>query len=77
MLRKKAAEELKKEQERKALERRRVIDERCGKAKSLDGLGEGNYLIMSLANFYLRRQLDILYQSGLHSLLVPNFQVKI
>ena len=42
LLRKKAAEELKKEQERKAAERRRIIEERCGHAKSLDGLNEGN-----------------------------------
>ena len=41
MLRKKAAEELKKEQELKAKERRRVIDQRCGQGKSISGLGEG------------------------------------
>lgn len=41
LLRKKAAEELKKEQERKAAERRKIIDERCGKAKNLDGANEG------------------------------------
>merc|ERR1711950_110290 len=35
-LRKKAAEELKKEQERKAAERRKVIDERCGQPKDID-----------------------------------------
>nr|ADD38332.1 Troponin I [Lepeophtheirus salmonis] len=40
LLRKNAAEELKKEQERKAAERRRVIDQRCGTAKSLEGLSE-------------------------------------
>jgi len=41
LLRKKAAEELKKEQELKAKERRRVIDQRCGQSKSTSGLGEG------------------------------------
>ncbi len=41
LLRKKAAEELKKEQEEKARERRRVIDERCGKPKPVDGLSRG------------------------------------
>merc|ERR1712111_156337 len=40
LLRKKAAEELKKEQERKSAERRKVIDQRCGKPSSLDGLSE-------------------------------------
>ena len=40
LLRKKAAEELKKEQERKAAERRKVIDERCGKPKNVDGIGD-------------------------------------
>jgi len=40
LLRKKAAEELKKEQERKSAERRKVIDQRCGKPTSLDGLSE-------------------------------------
>merc|ERR1712243_38945 len=40
MGRKKAAEELKKEQERKAAERRKVIDERCGIAKDLESATE-------------------------------------
>ena len=46
LLRKKAAEELKKEQERKAMERRKVIDERCGTAKDLESASEGNYPIL-------------------------------
>ena len=41
LLRKKAAEELKKEQERKAAERKRIIDERCGKPKIVDDANEG------------------------------------
>ena len=41
LLRKKAAEELKKEQERKAAERKRIIDERCGKPKIVDEANEG------------------------------------
>jgi hypothetical protein len=41
LLRKKAAEELKKEQERKAAERKRIIDERCGKPKNVDDANEG------------------------------------
>lgn len=41
MLRKKAAEELKKEQERKAAERRKIIDQRCGQPKNLEGANEG------------------------------------
>jgi hypothetical protein len=36
LLRKKAVEELKKEQERKELERKRVIEERCGIKKDFD-----------------------------------------
>lgn len=44
MLRKKAAEELKKEQERKAAERRRIIEERCGQAKDVDNSSEGMLL---------------------------------
>merc|ERR1711884_856177 len=40
LLRKKAAEELKKEQERKSAERRKVIDQRCGKPSSTDGMSE-------------------------------------
>lgn len=43
MLRKKAAEELKKEQERKAAERRRIIEERCGKPKNVEDANEGRY----------------------------------
>ena len=41
LLRKKAAEELKKEQERKSLERRKVIDQRCGQPKNLDSMDTG------------------------------------
>ena len=41
LLRKKAAEELKKEQERKAAERKRIIDERCGKPKIIEDANEG------------------------------------
>ena len=41
LLRKKAADELKKEQERKAGERRRIINERCGNPKAIDGANEG------------------------------------
>merc|ERR1711973_728850 len=40
LLRKKATEELKKEQEMKAAERRKVIDERCGQPKSVEGISE-------------------------------------
>merc|ERR1712020_869244 len=40
LLRRNAAEALKKEQEMKAAERRKVIDERCGKPKSKDGLND-------------------------------------
>jgi hypothetical protein len=41
LLRKKAAEELKKEQERKAAERKKIIDQRCGKPKNVDDANEG------------------------------------
>jgi hypothetical protein len=41
LLRKKAAEELKKEQERKAAERRRIIEQRCGKPKNVEDANEG------------------------------------
>jgi len=40
LLRAKAAEELKKEQERKAAQRKATIAERCGNQKSLDGANE-------------------------------------
>jgi len=40
LLRKKAAEELKKEQERKEQERKRVIAERCGVKKDADAAGD-------------------------------------
>merc|ERR1712020_209557 len=53
LLRKKAAEELKKEQERKSAERRKVIDERCGKPQSLDGLGE--YELRDLCKKYYEK----------------------
>ena len=41
LLRKKAADELKKEQERKAEARKKIISERCGQPRSLDGANEG------------------------------------
>ena len=41
MLRKKAAEELKKEQERKMAERRRIIEQRCGQKKPVEGANDG------------------------------------
>ena len=44
LLRKKAAEELKKEQEQKSAERRKVIDQRCGQSKKAEGLGEGKFI---------------------------------
>merc|ERR1712018_232958 len=57
LLRKKAAEELKKEQERKSAERRKVIDERCGKPQSLDGLGE--YELRDLCKKYYEKVCQI------------------
>ncbi|XP_021941846.1 troponin I isoform X5 [Zootermopsis nevadensis] len=53
LLRKKAAEELKKEQERKAAERKRIIDERCGKPKKVDDANEAN--LKSVINAYHKR----------------------
>ena len=47
LLRKKAAEQLKKEQEEKAKIRRATIDQRCGKPKSIDGLSESKFFIQS------------------------------
>merc|ERR1719309_1240187 len=44
LLRNRAAEELKKEQERKAIERRKVIDERCGLPKDLESASEDTLL---------------------------------
>lgn len=41
LLRKKAAEELKREQERRAEERRKIIRQRTGEPKGLDGINEG------------------------------------
>lgn len=41
LLRKKAAEELKREQERKAEERKRMITERCGQPKDIENANEG------------------------------------
>ena len=40
LLRKKAVEELKKEQERKAAERKRVIDERCGVKRDFEAASD-------------------------------------
>jgi len=57
LLRKKAADELKKEQERKAGERRKIIAERCGTAKNFDGANEAT-LQQSLKEFH-RRILDL------------------
>jgi hypothetical protein len=51
-LRKKAAEELKKEQERKAQERRRIIEERCGQPKNLENANEGEVSFLLPAHFF-------------------------
>ena len=59
LLRKKAAEELKKEQERKAAERRKVIDERCGQPKSTGGLSEGKIYISTILETIFRVTLKI------------------
>merc|ERR1711860_150883 len=53
LLRKKAAEELKKEQERKSAERRKVIDQRCGKPSSTDGMSESE--LRALCQTYQER----------------------
>lgn len=50
-MRKKAAEELKKEQERKAAERRRIIEERCGTPKNIDDVNEGKFLYLSTLQY--------------------------
>lgn len=47
LLRKKAAEELKREQERKAEERKRMIAERCGQPKEVENANEGLLLFGS------------------------------
>merc|ERR1712156_538640 len=57
LLRKKAAEELKKEQERKSAERRKVIDQRCGKPTSTDGMSESQ--LMALCQEYHERICNI------------------
>merc|ERR1712110_712302 len=43
----------KKEQERKAAERRKVIDQRCGKPTSIDGMSESE--LMALCQEYHKR----------------------
>merc|ERR1712215_523742 len=53
LLRKKATEELKKEQEMKAAERRKVIDERCGQPKSVEGISEEEIKNICLEYFNL------------------------
>ena len=58
LLRKKAAEELKKEQERKSAERRKVIDQRCGKATSTDGMSEStSHMFFSLEQPVTKNQI--------------------
>lgn len=37
---------MKKEQERKAAERRRIIEERCGKPKNIDDANEGKVIVI-------------------------------
>jgi len=51
LLRKKAVEELKKEQERKAAERQRVISERCGTKKDADNAGDDDLKKIVQENF--------------------------
>merc|ERR1712181_170437 len=58
LLRKKATEEPKKEQEMKAAERRKEIDERCGKPKSLDGASEDALVKLCEAYYEKVNQLE-------------------
>ena len=44
---------MKKEQERKAMERRKVIDERCGQPKDLESASEGNWDDLSFYSLFL------------------------
>lgn len=74
MLRKKAAEELKKEQERKAAERRRIIEERCGKPKNLEDANEGIYFRFS---FHKKHKIIRNQIFGVIKNFVPNFIGKI
>lgn len=53
LLRRKAAEALKREQERKAEERRRIIRERTGTPKNLDGINEAT--LQSICKEYFKR----------------------
>lgn len=48
LLRKKAADELKKEQERKAEQRKKTINDRCGQPKSVDSANEGRYTLRTV-----------------------------
>lgn len=57
LLRKKAAEELKREQERRALERKRVIDERCGEPKDTDDMAEDE--IAEVCQEYYQRMYNL------------------
>jgi troponin I len=63
LLRKKAAEELKREHERKAEERRKIIRQRTGEPKNLDGANEGNafklFFFVSVVNKCLISQLAL------------------
>lgn len=76
LLRKKAAEELRKEQERKAEERRRIIAERTGKAKKLDDKNEA--AMQAVIKEYFRRL--TLLESEKYDLerevLLKDFQLK-
>merc|ERR1711865_1081091 len=56
LLRKKAAEELKKEQERKATERQRIIAERCGIKKEIDKEYFDKWFNLEGEMFFLQRE---------------------
>ena len=58
-MRKKAAEELKKEQERKAAERRRIIEERCGKPKNVADANEGIFNVKQICRIV--HSMDLFY----------------
>lgn len=58
---------MKKEQERKAAERRRIIEERCGKPKLIDDANEGRFLLF-FANYLLSTHFKILVISLASSL---------
>jgi len=82
LLRKKAAEELKREQERKAEERKKMITERCGQPKDIESANEAT--LQAVCKEYYKRitqleeaKYDLEYEVGQKEFMINELAIQV